>query len=213
VIVAAAAPAGALAAGNVEGSFKHTDLSFLQKPVFLLIMVLGVVLLGVFERRFAGRTEEPRWLTYGLAAASLALGALFFGAELARRHDPVVIGIVAGVICAGLTVTVVLPAPPFGSALPGVPAVAVTGTVPLADDGIDVVIVTGGYAAPPASTSGPLPGRVQVTVWPDPVCEGRVHVHPVPLAAVTVCPAGTGNVAVTVPVVGPAPGAFDTVSW
>jgi uncharacterized membrane protein len=101
--------AGALAAGDVELSFKHTDLSFLQKPVFLLIMVLGVVLLGVLERRFSGRTAEPRWLTYGLAAASLALGALFFGAEMARRHDPVVIGLVAGVICAGVGVLATLP--------------------------------------------------------------------------------------------------------
>ncbi len=96
--------AGALAAGDVELSFKHTDFSFLQKPVFLLIMVLGVVALGLFERRFSGSKAEPRWLTYGLAAVSLALGALFFGAELARRHDPVVIGIVAGVICAAVGV-------------------------------------------------------------------------------------------------------------
>jgi uncharacterized membrane protein len=101
--------AGALAAGDVEGSFKHTDFSFLQKPVFLLIMVLGVALLGVLERRFSGRPAEPRWLTYGLAAASLALGALFFGAELARRHDPIVIGIVAGVVCAGVGVLATLP--------------------------------------------------------------------------------------------------------
>jgi uncharacterized membrane protein len=101
--------AGVLAAGNVELSFKHTDFSFLQKPVFLLIMVLGVVLLALLERRFSGRAEEPRWLTYGLAAVSLALGALFFGGELARRHDPVVIGIVAGVICAGVGVLATLP--------------------------------------------------------------------------------------------------------
>jgi uncharacterized membrane protein len=101
--------AAALAAGDVELSFKHTDFSFLQKPVFLLIMVLGVVLLGLLERRFAGRSEEPRWLTYGLGAVSLALGALFFGAELARRHDPVVIGIVAGVVCAAVGVLATFP--------------------------------------------------------------------------------------------------------
>ena len=101
--------AGALAAGDVELSFKHTDFSFLQKPVFLLIMVLGVVLLALLERRVSGRTEEPRWLTYGLAVVSLALGALFFGTELARRHDPVVIGIVAGVICAAVGVLATLP--------------------------------------------------------------------------------------------------------
>ena len=100
---------GALAAGDVELSYKHTDFSFLQKPVFLLIMVLGVVLVGGIERRLAGRTEEPRWLTYGLAAISLALGALFFGGELARNHDAVVIGIVAGVLCAAVGVLATKP--------------------------------------------------------------------------------------------------------
>jgi hypothetical protein len=51
---------------------------------------------------------------------------------------------------------------------------------------------------------------VQVTVGPD---EGGEHVQPVPAADVTVWPAGTLNVSVTVPVVGPADGALATVSW
>jgi uncharacterized membrane protein len=100
---------GALAAGDVELTYQHTDFSFLQKPVFLLIMVLGVVLLGGIERRLVGRGEEPRWLTYSLALISLALGALFFGGELARAHDPVVIGIVAGVICAAIGILATKP--------------------------------------------------------------------------------------------------------
>ena len=100
---------GVLAAGDVELSYKHTDFSFLQKPVFLLIMVLGVVLVSGVERRMAGRTTEPRWLTYALAAISLALGALFFGGELARAHDAVVIGIVAGVLCAAVGVLATKP--------------------------------------------------------------------------------------------------------
>ena len=100
---------GALAAAAVELDYAHTDFSFLQKPVFLLIMVLGVVLLSGLERRLVKRTEEPRWLAYLLAAISLALGALFFGAELARAHDPVVIGIVAGVLCAAVGVLATRP--------------------------------------------------------------------------------------------------------
>jgi hypothetical protein len=100
---------GALAAAGAELNYKHTDFSFLQKPVFLLIMVLGVVLLSGLERRLAKRTQEPRWLTYGLAAISLALGALFFGGELARAHDAVVIGIVAGVLCAAVGVLATKP--------------------------------------------------------------------------------------------------------
>jgi hypothetical protein len=100
---------GALAAAAVELNYKHTDFSFLQKPVFLLIMVLGVVLVTGIERRLAGRSEEPRWMTYALAAISLALGALFFGGELARNHDPAVIGIVAGVLCAAVGVLATKP--------------------------------------------------------------------------------------------------------
>ena len=100
---------GVLAAGAVELNYKHTDFSFLQKPVFLLVMVVGVVLLSVLERRLAARTEEPRWMTYSLAAISLALGALFFGGELARNHDAVVIGIVAGVLCAAVGVLATKP--------------------------------------------------------------------------------------------------------
>src|SRR6202012_3553331 len=67
-----------------------------------------VVLAGL-ERRLAKRTEEPRWLTYSLAVISLALGGLFFGGELAREHDPVVIGIVAGVLCAAVGVLATKP--------------------------------------------------------------------------------------------------------
>jgi hypothetical protein len=52
--------------------------------------------------------------------------------------------VAGGVACPGLMVAVAVPTPPRGSAFPGVPAVAVTGTVPLAVDGTDVVIVTGG---------------------------------------------------------------------
>jgi len=99
----------ALATASVELNYKHTDFSFLQSPVFLLIMVLGVVLVTGLERRMAGRTEEPRWLVYSLAAISLALGALFFGGELSRNHDPVVIGIVAGVLCAAVGVLATRP--------------------------------------------------------------------------------------------------------
>ena len=68
---------GALAAADVELSFTHTHFSFLQKPVFLLIMVLGVVLLSGLERRIAGRAAPPSWLAWVLAAASLAIPATF----------------------------------------------------------------------------------------------------------------------------------------
>ena len=157
--------ASALAAGDVELSFKHTNFSFLQKPVFLLIMVLGVVLLGLFERRFSGSTAEPRWLTYGLAAVSLALGALFFGAELARRHDPVVIGIVAGVICAGVGVLATYPRRGHGPAVHHRSGrrdrrrVVDPGTANRRDPAAGAVVVAG---------RGPWPGAAEVRGSADP---------------------------------------------
>jgi hypothetical protein len=138
--------AGALAAGDVELSFKHTDLSFLQKPVFLLVMVLGVIVLGGIERRLAKRSEEPPWLTYGLAAISLALGALFFGGELARAHDAVVIGVVAGVLCA--LVGVLATKPLLGRVRTRLDADAV-GALPLITEAAATVAAVLSIVAPP----------------------------------------------------------------
>jgi hypothetical protein len=137
---------GALAAGDVELSFKHTDLSFLQKPVFLLVMVLGVIVLGGIERRLAKRSEEPPWLTYGLAAISLALGALFFGGELARAHDAVVIGVVAGVLCA--LVGVLATKPLLGRVRTRLDADAV-GALPLITEAAATVAAVLSIVAPP----------------------------------------------------------------
>src|SRR5580658_5310481 len=109
---------------------------------------------------------------------------------------------------AGAMLTVALPWAPSGSTSPGVFTPTVTFACPLADDAIEVAIVTGGYDEPGDSASPPLPDLVQVTICPD-----VPHVQPLPVADVTVWPAGTLNVSVTVPVVGPDDGALDTVSW
>jgi len=93
---------GALAAGDVEIDFAHTGFHFLQQPVFLLVMVLGVVLLAGLERRTAGKGGPSRAMQYALAGVGLAIGALLFGGCIARSHHPAVIGIIAGVICAAI---------------------------------------------------------------------------------------------------------------
>jgi hypothetical protein len=43
--------AGALAAGNVELNFKHTDYAFLQGAPFLLVVVVAVIVLTLLERQ------------------------------------------------------------------------------------------------------------------------------------------------------------------
>jgi uncharacterized membrane protein len=91
--------AGALAAGDVELSFHHTRFDFLQRPLFLGIMVVGIIILGLLERRGAG-TRDPRIVTGLLAACAIVIGALFAGGAVCRDHHPTWIGIVIGVICA-----------------------------------------------------------------------------------------------------------------
>jgi hypothetical protein len=95
---------GALAAGGVELSFDRTKVHFLQQPVFLLIMVIGIVLLVLAERRLAGRTTASRPLAIVLAICAVVLGALFCGGAFAHyhHHHPALlwVGLVVGVIAA-----------------------------------------------------------------------------------------------------------------
>jgi uncharacterized membrane protein YgdD (TMEM256/DUF423 family) len=94
--------AGALAAGDVEIHFDHTDFSFLQSAPFLLAMAVCAIVLALLERRLApGRLESgaPGLI---LAAASLALGALFFAGSLCRGHYVIWPGIVGGILCAAI---------------------------------------------------------------------------------------------------------------
>jgi uncharacterized membrane protein len=100
---------GALAAGDVEIDFAHTGFSFLQKPVFLLVMVVGVVLLSLLERRTHGQPDQSRIVQLVLIAIALVIGALLFGGSIDRSHHPAVIGIVAGVICAGIGIVATQP--------------------------------------------------------------------------------------------------------
>ena len=100
---------GALAAGDVEIHFKHTDYSFLQGTVFLLVLVVLVILLALGERRVTEKAPSQRPLAIVLALASLALGALFFAGSLARGHYAAWPGLIGGVICAAIGVAATVP--------------------------------------------------------------------------------------------------------
>src|SRR5919107_4940833 len=73
---------GALAAGDLGVDFGGTSFSFLEKPGFLLAIVVLVAVLGFVERR---RAPEPRAGVYVLAAIALVLGALEAAGSLDDR--------------------------------------------------------------------------------------------------------------------------------
>jgi Domain of unknown function (DUF4126) len=100
---------GALAADDVEIHFKHTDYSFLQGTVFLLVLVVLVIVLALVERRVTQKAAGHRPLAIVLALASLALGALFFAGSLARGHYAAWPGLIGGVICAAIGIAATAP--------------------------------------------------------------------------------------------------------
>jgi Domain of unknown function (DUF4126) len=100
---------GALGAGDIQIDFAHSSYSFLQGAPFLLVMVIGVALLGLTERRVTRQVLDGRLVTLGLAAASLVIGALLFAGALAQDHYAVWPGIVGGAICAGIGIMATRP--------------------------------------------------------------------------------------------------------
>ena len=100
---------GALAAGDIQIDFAHSDFSFLQKAPFLLAMVAGAILLAVLERRLQSERLERGPVALLLALAAAAVGALLFGGSLCRGHYLTWPGIVGGVICAGVGVLATRP--------------------------------------------------------------------------------------------------------
>ena len=98
---------GALAAGNVEIHFKHTDYSFLQSLPFLLAMAVCVVLGLVLATRLGARERTGAETVLGVI--SLVLGALLFAGSLARGHYAAWPGLIGGVVCAAVGIAASLP--------------------------------------------------------------------------------------------------------
>jgi hypothetical protein len=98
---------GALAAGNVEIHFNHTDYSFLQSVPFLLAMgvcvALGLTIVATLGERNRSGAETV------IGVISLALGALFFAGSLARGHYAAWPGLIGGVVCAAVGIAASLP--------------------------------------------------------------------------------------------------------
>jgi hypothetical protein len=90
---------GALAAGNLGLDFDGTSFSFLEKPGFLLAIVVLVAVLGYVERR---RGSELGAVAYGVAAIALVLGALTAAGSIADRSSTWWPGIIVGAAAAAL---------------------------------------------------------------------------------------------------------------
>jgi hypothetical protein len=100
---------GALAAGDIQINFSHTDFSFLESAPFLLGMAVGAALLALIERRLGAEQAERGPVALIVALAALALGALMFAGSLCRGGYAVWPGIVGGLICAALGVLAIRP--------------------------------------------------------------------------------------------------------
>ena len=91
--------AGALARGDVGVDFDGTDWSFLESPGFLFA-VLALAVLAYGMERGAQPSAGRSSLELGLLALGAVLGALLFAGSLADGGHSVLIGLVAGPLCA-----------------------------------------------------------------------------------------------------------------
>jgi hypothetical protein len=94
--------AGALAAGNAGVDFDHTDYSFLESPVFLLVLALVLVVTALAERRLGPGRVDAGPLGAAIVGISIGLGALLFAGSLADTHHTAWPGLIGGAACAVL---------------------------------------------------------------------------------------------------------------
>lgn len=92
----------ALARGDAGIDFEHTDVAFMEKPAFLLALLIGVIVLVAVERRRGPEHVSSGPFGAAVAGVGLGLGALLFGGALADDGYAFGIGLAAGVVCAAI---------------------------------------------------------------------------------------------------------------
>lgn len=92
----------ALARADAGIDFEHTEVAFMEKPAFLLALLIGVIVLVAMERRHPPEDVSSGPFGAAVAGIGLALGALVFGGALADDHYSFAIGLVAGIACAAV---------------------------------------------------------------------------------------------------------------
>jgi hypothetical protein len=101
--------AGALAAANLGLDFEDTSFAFLENPIFLLAVVVGVVALDLVIRRAGPGAADTGTVPKVLLAISVVLGALVAAGSLDDHGHPWVAGLVVGALCAVLAWLAVRP--------------------------------------------------------------------------------------------------------
>src|SRR3954454_8536768 len=92
---------GALASGDVGVDFDNTDFSWVESPLFLLVVLGLSVVVYIYERQAAPVAPGERSPVQPiLALLAMALGAVMFGASLAAGGETEWRGIFAGMACA-----------------------------------------------------------------------------------------------------------------
>lgn len=143
---------GALAAGDVELSFHHTRVHFLQQPAFLFVMVAAILLLGFAERRMVGIKGKlaARPVALVLGACAVVLGALFGAGAFAHYHHGVHhllwVGGAAGIVCALIGIAATQPL--LGRVRARLDADA-GGVLPFVSDGVAALAAALSVVAPP----------------------------------------------------------------
>jgi hypothetical protein len=91
-----------LARGNDGIDFDHTRVAFMEKPAFLLALLVGVVVLVVVERRRGVEASDAGPFAAAISGLALGLGALLFGGALADDGFAFGPGLIGGIACAAL---------------------------------------------------------------------------------------------------------------
>jgi tellurite resistance protein TehA-like permease len=93
---------GALASGDLGIDFDGTSFAFLEQAPFLAGMLVLMALTTVAMRRSGPAALESGPAMWALLAISIAVGALMAAGSLADHDEPIVPGIVGGVLAAAL---------------------------------------------------------------------------------------------------------------
>ena len=92
--------AGAMASADALIDFDGTDLSFLERPGWLLALVLALLVFTFAQRRMGSERLEAGPAGAALGGISIGVGALLFAGALADHSDTWWPGLIGGLLCA-----------------------------------------------------------------------------------------------------------------